>query len=161
MHPQGYFRATKNPEIHPNYHFWPKKANLNSNIKNSKFTEFTLLMPFIFYWQILENSSRNFPKFQFSEVTESDFWKFHPNFSEFEFLGHDSCSMRWTDFWKTRPYLDDFSRNRSVLRPKFVRYHFSSKYSIFDEFFRNRYRLIRDDSYYMSHMMEWVTWFEQ
>ena len=88
-------------------------------------------------------------------MTQADFWKIHPSF----FLSKYSVFVKYrdmsqTDIGKTRPYLDDFSRNRSVLRPKFVRYHFSSKYSIFDEFFRNRYRLIRDDSYYMSHMME-------
>ena len=37
-------RATKNPGIHSNYDFWPKKADLNFNIKNSKFTEFTLYL---------------------------------------------------------------------------------------------------------------------
>ena len=38
----GYFMATKNPEIHPNFDFSLKNANLNFNIENSKFTEFTL-----------------------------------------------------------------------------------------------------------------------
>ena len=40
----GIFKATKNHGIHPNYDFLPKKANLNFNIKNPKFTEFTLII---------------------------------------------------------------------------------------------------------------------
>ena len=47
------------------------------------------------YWQILENSSRNFPEI-------SVFW-----------------GVTQTDFWKTRP-LDGSSRNWSVARPRIL-----------------------------------------
>ena len=51
-------------------------------------------------WQILENSSRNFPEISvFRGVTQTDFWKTHPVFfRNFNFRG-----MRWTDFWKIHP----------------------------------------------------------
>ena len=43
-------------------------------------------------------------------------WKTHPVFfSKFQFLGHD---LDRYDIWKTRPYLEEFSRNRSVSRPR-------------------------------------------
>ena len=46
--------------------------------------------------------------------------------------------MSWTDFWKTGPYLDEFSINLSVSRPEFFEYHFTAKCSILDEFSKNR-----------------------
>ena len=82
--------------------------------------------------------------------------KFIQDFSEVEFLGHDSCCMRWIDSWKTSPYLDEFSKNRSVSLMEIRLMSFSTKYSIFDEFSRNRSKPIRADSYYMSHMMSQV-----
>ena len=64
--------------------------------------------------QILENSSKNFPKFQFFRgVTQTDFWKTHPSFRIFKFS--------WGFFWKTSPYLDEFSRNRPVSSPKIIK----------------------------------------
>ena len=49
------------------------------------------------YWQILENSSKNFSEISvFRGVTQTDFWKTHPVlFRNFNFRG-----MSWTDFWK-------------------------------------------------------------
>ena len=88
------------------------------------------------HWQILENSSRNFSEnsvfwgvrktvllenspnffqnFRFRGMSSTDFWKTHPT-KFFEYVvsfckisGHElDC------FLKTRPYFDDFARNRS------------------------------------------------
>ena len=83
------------------------------------------------YWQILENSSRNF---SFPGRDTDRFLENAPRiFRNFNFRG-----MNWTDFWKTRPYLGEFSRNRSMSRPKFFEYHSSTECSILDEFSRNR-----------------------
>jgi len=66
------------------------------------------------HWQILENSSRNCPEISvFRGGTQTDSWKTHPvSFRNFNFR-----VISWTDLWETRPYLDEFSRNRSVSRP--------------------------------------------
>ena len=91
------------------------------------------------YWQILENSSRNFSESPVCRgVTQTDFWKTHPVFQNLNFRG-----MTWTNFgkihpsffvrtysvsvkyrgmslsdsWKTGPYLDEFSINRSSSCP--------------------------------------------
>jgi len=52
------------------------------------------------YWQILENSPRNFSEIQFFQgVTQAD-------------------------FWKTRLYLHEFARNRPASRPGILRISF-------------------------------------
>ena len=52
------------------------------------------------YWQILENSSRNFSEISvFRGVTQTDFWKTHPVFfRNFNFRG-----VSRIDFWKIHP----------------------------------------------------------
>ena len=56
--------------------------------------------PFNSYWQILENSSRNFSEISvFRGVTQTDFWKTDPVF----FRDFNFQSMSWTDFWKIHP----------------------------------------------------------
>ena len=42
--------------------------------------------------------------------------------------------MNWTDFWKTRPDLDDFQEFGLRDAPEFFVYHFSTIGSILDEF---------------------------
>ena len=66
------------------------------------------------YWQILENSTRNFYEISvFWGVTQTDFWITHPVFfQKFNFRG-----ISQTVFWNTRPYLDVFSGNLFVSRP--------------------------------------------
>ena len=96
------------------------------------------------YWQILENSSNIFSKFQF------------PDHELDRFLENSSINFLWVPIqfllnigtW-ARPIsgnssifwiqiLDEFSRNRSVSRPEFFKISFSTKFSILDEFSRNR-----------------------
>ena len=65
-----------------------KGVSLKQNYIACKFiVNIGLLDP---YWQILENSSRNFSEISvYRGVTQTDFWKTHPVFfSKFQFPGH-------------------------------------------------------------------------
>ena len=60
-----------------------------------------------------------FRNFNFLDMSWTDFWKICPSiFLYTVFFKYQGMSL--TRFWKTRPYLDEFSGNRSVSSPKIL-----------------------------------------
>jgi len=68
-----------------------------SQVKNGRGFYKSIIKP---YWQILEDSFRNFPEISvFRGVAQTDFWKTHPVF----FRNFNFRSMSLPDFWKIHP----------------------------------------------------------
>ena len=83
-----------------------KRADFNM-ADNELYQKWPMILSIINpYWQILENSSRNFPKISvIRHATQTDFWKTHPVFfSKFQFQEHE---------------VDRFLENSSII---FVKY---------------------------------------
>ena len=103
------YKPQRNFQIYTNFiifHYKTFQFNVLAN-----FTLFPTKLSNYTFTKLIQKFNRNFsvPKFQCS-VTHSDFCKLNPAFfRNFNFRG-----MNWTDFWKIRSYLDEFSRNRSV-----------------------------------------------
>ena len=98
------------------------RSELNIRTINSKKPNYIQGLSLNPFWQILENSSRNFPEISvFRGVTQTDFWKTHPVF----FRNLNFRGMSWIQVWmsfqksvcvtlrKTEisgKFLDEFSR---------------------------------------------------
>ena len=72
------------------------RSELNIRTINSKKPNYIQGLSLNPFWQILENSSRNFPEISvFRGVTQTDFWKTHPVF----FRNLNFRGMSWIQVW--------------------------------------------------------------